>query len=293
VSRFIPQHSDLYRKVYGDAPARGAWLALNRAMKNKKFYILVPHFLAEWLEVGKQIAKTENSKNTVIDFFDDALAFAVVWTIEEAKAETVLWEKYGSDPRFMQLLLRRFTRWWQARLKFHGLRGEKLCPASNNPDHPAMAEAAFLGSMVSEQVLAGDSRIIQFMAKSPKIDPKVFRMFTRWAHAPVPSRWKERDMDCWLVCIWPLVEERRWNYAQVLRVAQKKFPKMLEHAKIKDPKGERFPLDVQTMATHCKRLGLRVQIKGGRPKKSGLRFSVQRGDAFLPYNWQLALRVSV
>ena len=188
---------------------------------------------------------------------DDVHSFTLRWFMAECRAHGVDLVASLKDEEASRLAYRRMLEWKSARLRWHIFYGNKLCPDQTNPDQK-VRRASFAGYLCSERQRQEDNPFVQdFLTELKTASRHVHRSFTKWMHDPKPARWKYPLLDSWLLCIWPIVEQYRWRYADVLNTARKKFDDTCS-----------MPFNsLERMRYHCKS-DLQLRVKKGRvPRK--------------------------
>lgn len=183
----------------------------------------------------------------------DLIAFASWCTHQEILATGIHPARTWVDSLEAEKWLNRFFQWLGARAHVYDFVSGKICPDQSGTA-PAVARASFFGWLVRNMSCLEDAvELAEYVgALRQRQGTAEDKAYAKWAGKTTLPRWDHPEIDCWLICSWPIVRNYRWNYRDIWRVACLRFGADL--SSIRGPIGE----NSRAMAVQCKRLGLRL-----------------------------------
>jgi hypothetical protein len=191
---------------------------------------------------------------------------ALQLTLLEAKFFDVQLSADGktTDPLTCLKLWMRLVRWNEALNQYdehHALRLNRDYRTFAE-DHSAAAgeikEAVLRGWDASQEHRARSREVIEYASRLAQLQREARTRFHRWAQGGQEDNWRHRELETWLILVWPFVEEEKLNYSDVLRFAGQRFSNF----------DSVYPLDTSKhLSKYCKKvLHLKVTAAVGRPK---------------------------
>jgi hypothetical protein len=167
----------------------------------------------------------------------------------------------------------RFYEWLIARMKAYRLLLHKENPEGGHPDKE-IDDAIFAAHLARRGELQHPF-FNQF--DLGKLSKAAKKNYGRVVSKPTQARWNCPQLDMWLVSIWPLVTAYNWTYRDVWMITarHRQLEELLRLEK------------VESFATHCKFLELRLNPKGS--KKTG-RVKAD-AESSLPHMANLAIQL--
>lgn len=203
----------------------------------------------------------------------DCLAFAGFATGRELKAAGADPQKIARGVRSSKLWLGRLFEWAAARARMHQLLARKICPGQYDPTAD-IANATWAGMLASNQHTANESDVLAFLAGARNQRPQAFDAFRKAVANPQKAAWNYPELDCWLLCVWPLVATHNWRIRDVWTTAVHHFEGL---------DGGPFE-SAACMGAHCRLLGLEAPNKRpGRPTAGA--------ESTLPAGAEIALAI--
>lgn len=236
----------------------------------KEFLTMFQKGLDIWASIHLRKNKNEPPPPRSID--DLCQCFAATMLAREIKGRGYTIEQCLATEDGARRCKIRFCDWVIARMSAYLLLLQKENPEGGHPDKE-INDAIFAAHLAKRGELQHPF-FNQFDLE--KLSKAAKKNFDRVLSKPTQARWNYPQLDVWLVSIWPLVTAYNWTYRDVWMIAAR-HPQLEELLRLEK---------VESFATHCKLLELRLNPKGSQ--KTGR----VKGDAesSLPYMANLALQ---
>jgi hypothetical protein len=202
-------------------------------------------------------------------------------TLREANLFGVELPKNGrtDEPTYCLKLSIRLRRWFRAFTQYDDHAWSQLCDDyvalrdSAKDEDSQLAEAARFGWLASQPELRRDPQVLHYADKSRSMPKRTEERFNAWMTGRRVGRWKHRELDTWLIFVWPFLEENGWTRRMIFPLAREAFPGY-EGSKIHRDCGLqvrffRYPLDrPDHLQSYCKSsLHLEFIARGmGKPR---------------------------